>query len=199
MLVNCKVENGIFVAEKPSRHCLRQVIKVNITRNPTDWPHVRTAQYNALRRAQHHFCGVLVKTHVLRKHQPNPSWGTFYRITGWYSSKAWRSRMSKMKELSQEPKETWQLNTMWGPCTGSQTRWSTWVRQLMKSEGGLWLMLISVLRTELYVCRMSTLGETRWKIFGNSLYYFCNILCKSEIILKKQNKNLSSFVQLPQS
>lgn len=54
---------------------------------------------------------------VMRKHQTNSNWGTFYIITGMYFKKSmsWKSKRLWNSSRVKETKETWQLNVICDP------------------------------------------------------------------------------------
>lgn len=85
---------------------------------------------------------------VMREHQTNSNWGTFYKIIDRYSSKVSRS---KKKEKEQGNVPHW-----------DRSEYHVNVNFLVLTVVlGLYKMLIS--------------GETGWRLFINSLYYFLQL------------------------
>ena len=103
-----------FTAEKPSRHHLYQVIKVNMREEihqhqvPSNMTHIISMVF-------------LPKMHdlsqIMRMHLTNPNWEAFYKITDQYSSKvsgSWktRERVKNSCRLEETKKEKPKQNCM---------------------------------------------------------------------------------------
>ena len=142
-------------------------------------------------------CMLWPKTHnlnlIMRKHETNLNWGTFYRITGLYSSKVSRSWTSRkdLWTVIKDTKETWQLNAL---CDSDQYPFAL-IKDIIEISGKICgldgsstTVLISWLRLqwrislwEKYTLKYLTVMGTG-KLFSNGsrgkkssfLYYCCH-------------------------
>lgn len=105
IFISHKEKNTDFAVEKSSIHHFKQVIKVNTTSNKTYRHH------KPMVKTHHHFYSICTKKAdhnlIMRNHQANPKWETFYKKTDQYSSEVPRSWKQRKKERCDEH---WVLN-----------------------------------------------------------------------------------------
>lgn len=114
-ITNCEGKNHNSTVEKSGRHHLNWLIKVNITINKIYQHHVLL--YDTEKSAsllRYSAPKMYSLTIIMRKHETNPNWGIFYKITQYSSkvSRSWKNkdRLRNCKGL--EETNIWQLSVM---------------------------------------------------------------------------------------
>lgn len=132
--INNKVKNKLVVKE-PSRHPPCQVIKVNSTSNGQMYI------MHLLKSCSENTCITSIVflpqihnlTVIMGKHQTNPSWGAFYKITNLQSSKVSNHKTQKIK--GDQEVMTIGCNTSWI---------SSWIKTFfsVRTSGEIWVRSI---------------------------------------------------------